>query len=189
MRKTFVLSLLFSIIAVLSPFSFAQDVSAPGSQVRSQLLGAIEGGSTLKQAANDVSENVLSEGLYFEPLGLVYLGENQPSYLSLVELLNDNATGFELAIAGFNELPDQASQVVTIAILMFPDAAEEIYNIALQMQVISEDDALLALINAGIDPSTIAATAAGGIANSASPLGVGTGAAGAGGGDTTVSTN
>ena len=130
-----------------------------------------------------------NEGMFFDAAGLSYLSEHRAAYQSMVSLLNDNATGFEIAIAGFGELPDQPSQVVTIAVLMFPEDANEIYNIALQMQVISEEDALLAVINAGVDPSTLTATAAGAAGNTFSPLGVGTGAAGAGGGDTTISAN
>ena len=73
--------------------------------------------------------------------------------------------------------------------IFFPESADEIYGIASQMGMLSEDDALLAAINAGIDPTTLTATAAGADGNAVSPLGVGTGAAGAGGGDTTVSAN
>ena len=58
-----------------------------------------------------------------------------------------------------------------------------------EMCIRDRDDALLAAINAGIDPTTLTATAAGADGNAVSPLGVGTGAAGAGGGDTTVSAN
>lgn len=189
MRSNVFLSVLLSALIAFSTVSFAQEGSVPGLQVRNLLVTEIEEGAAVEQAASEVSQTVLSEGMFFDAAGLSYLSENQPAYQSLVGLLNDNATGFELAIAGFTELPEQPEQVVTIAILMFPEDANEIYNIALQMQVISEEDALLAVINAGVDPSTLNATAAGAAGNTFSPLGVGTGAAGAGGGDTTVSAN
>lgn len=189
MRSNVFLSVLLSTLIAVSTFSFAQDGSVPGLQVRNLLVTEIEEGAAVEQAAEEVSQTVLNESLFFDAAGLSYLSENQAAYRSLVALLNDNATGFELAIAGFGELPDQPSQVVTIAVLMFPEDANEIYNIALQMQVISEEDALLAVINAGVDPSTLTATAAGAAGNTFSPLGVGTGAAGTGGGDTTISAN
>lgn len=189
MRSNVFLSVLLSALIAFSTVSFAQEGSVPGLQVRNLLVTEIEEGAAVEQAAEEVSQTVLSEGMFFDAAGLSYLSENQPAYQSLVGLLNDNATGFELAIAGFTELPEQPEQVVTIAILMFPEDANEIYNIALQMQVISEEDALLAVINAGVDPSTLTATAAGAAGNTFSPLGVGTGAAGAGGGDTTISAN
>ena len=189
MRSNVFLSVLLSALIAFSTVSFAQEGSVPGLQVRNLLVTEIEEGAAVEQAASEVSQTVLSEGMFFDPAGLSYLSENQTAYQSMVALLNDNATGFEIAIAGFGELPDQPSQVVTIAVLMFPEDANEIYNIALQMQVISEEDALLAVINAGVDPSTLTATAAGAAGNTFSPLGVGTGAAGAGGGDTTVSAN
>tara|TARA_Y100001963_G_scaffold77635_1_gene107561 strand:- start:6579 stop:7148 length:570 start_codon:yes stop_codon:yes gene_type:complete len=189
MRSNVFLSVLLSALIAFSTVSFAQEGSVPGLQVRNLLVTEIEEGAEVKQAASEVSQTVLDEGMFFDPAGLSYLSENQTAYQSMVALLNDNATGFEIAIAGFGELPEQPAQVVTIAILMFPEDANEIYNIALQMQVISEEDALLAVINAGVDPSTLTATAAGAAGNTFSPLGVGTGAAGAGGGDTTVSAN
>ena len=189
MRSNVFLSVLLSALIAVSTFSFAQDGSVPGLQVRNLLVTEIEEGAAVEQAAEQVSQTVLNKSIFFDAAGLSYLSENQAAYRSLVALLNDNATGFELAIAGLGELPDQPSQVVTIAVLMFPEDANEIYNIALQMQAISEEDALLAVINAGVDPSTLTATAAGAAGNTFSPLGVGTGAAGAGGGDTTVSAN
>ena len=189
MRSNIILSVLFCVLIAFSTVSFAQEGGVPGLQVRNLLVTEIEEGSAVEQAAEEVSQTVLNEGMFFDAAGLSYLIENQPAYQAMVALLNDNATGFEIAIAGFGELPEQPEQVVTIAILMFPEDANEIYNIALQMQVISEEDALLAVINAGVDPSTLTATAAGATGNTFSPLGVGTGAAGAGGGDTTISAN
>lgn len=189
MRSNVILSLFLIAMFAFSPLSFAQEGSVPGSQVRSLLVSEIDGGADLESAASQVSQTVLNESLFFTESGLAYLTQNQPVYQSLVALLNDNATGFELAIAGFSALPEQPSEVVTISILMFPENANEIYDIALQMQMLNEDDALLAVINAGVDPSTLTATAAGGAGNTFSPLGVGTGAAGAGGGDTTISAN
>lgn len=189
MRSNIILSVLFCVLIAFSTASFAQEGSVPGLQVRNLLVTEIEEGASVEQAASEVSQTVLDEALFFDSAGMAYLGGNQSAFESLVGLLNDNATGFELAIAGFTAFPEQAAQVVTIAILMFPEDANEIYNIALQMQVISEEDALLAVINAGVDPSTLTATAAGAAGNTFSPLGVGTGAAGAGGGDTTISAN
>jgi hypothetical protein len=189
MRSNVILSVLFYVLIAFSTVSFAQEGGVPGLQVRNLLVTEIEEGAAVEQAAEEVSRTVLNEGMFFDAAGLSYLSENQAAYQSMVALLNDNATGFEIAIAGFGELPEQPAQVVTIAILMFPEDANEIYNIALQMQVISEEDALLAVINAGVDPSTLTATAAGAAGNTFSPLGVGTGAAGAGGGDTTISAN
>ncbi|NQY17000.1 hypothetical protein [Alteromonas sp.] len=189
MRSNVFLSVLLSALIAFSTVSFAQEGNVPGLQIRNLLVTEIEEGAAVEQAATEVSQTVLSEGMYFDAAGLSYLSENQPTYQSLVGLLNDNSTGFELAIAGLTEMPEQPTQVVTIAILMFPEEANEIYNIALQMQVVTEEEALLAVINAGVDPSTLTATAAGATGNAVTPLGAGTGAAGAGGGDTTISAN
>lgn len=190
MRSSIIVSIVFSAFFVFASLANAQDNStSPGIQVRNLVLTQIEEGNTPVVAASEVSETVLNEGLFFDAAGMVYLQDNKPSYKAMVELLNDNATGFELAIAGFGVLPDEAQKVVTIAIIFFPEDANEIYNIALQMQLLNEEDALLAAISAGIDPSTLTATAAGDLGTPVSPLGAGTGAAGAGGGDTTISAN
>lgn len=189
MRSNFLLSVLFCAFIAVSTISFAQEENVPGLQIRSILLAETEKGTAIEQAAIEISQTVLDKGMFFDAAGLSYLTDNSAEYQSMVALLNNNATGFEIAIAGFGEMPEKASEVVTIAILMFPEESNDIYNIAVQMQVISEEDALLAVINAGVDPSTLTATAAGVADNAFSPLGVGTGAAGAGGGDTTVSAN
>ena len=178
MRNRFIFSLVMSVLIAISPVAIAQDSagSVPGLQIRNQLLTAIDSGTPAEEAAVNVSNEVLAEGSVAVPAAsLPYLQTNQPA--------------FELAIAGFSALPEQSSDVVTIAMILFPEDANEIYNVALQTGVISAEDALLAAINAGIDTSTLTATAAGAAGNDVSPLGVGTGAAGAGGGDTTVSAN
>lgn len=190
MRSSIIVSIVFSAFLVIALPAIAQDNTVPpGLQVRGLIIEQIDQGNTPQVAASDVSETVLDEGLFFDAAGMAYLQDNKPSYTTMVGLLNDNATGFELAIAGFGVLPDEVQQVVTIAIIFFPEDANEIYNIALQMQLLNEEDALLAAISAGIDPSTLTATAAGDLGTPVSPLGAGTGAAGAGGGDTTVSAN
>ncbi|WP_420935751.1 hypothetical protein ACOJR9_07915 [Alteromonas sp. A081] len=190
MRNSAFLSFLVSIVLLLSPVAQAQEASvAPGTQVRGLLINEVEAGADLITASSKISEAVLTEGLYFDAEGLAYLQQNRQSYESMVTLLNENASGFEITIAGLDSMPEIPTQVVTIAMIFFPESADEIYGIASQMGMLSEDDALLAAINAGIDPSTLTATAAGADGNNVSPLGVGTGAAGAGGGDTTVSAN
>jgi hypothetical protein len=190
MRNSALLSLFVSALLLLSPISHAQESSvAPGTKVRGLLVSEVEAGKELSAASSEVSSTVLSEGLYFDATGRTYLEQNRSSYESMVTLLNENASGFEITIAGLDTMPEIPAQVVTIAMIFFPESADEIYSIASQMGMLSEDDALLAAINAGIDPTTLTATAAGANGNDFSPLGVGTGAAGAGGGDTTVSAN
>ena len=190
MRNTLFVSLIVGTALLFSTLASGQSSSIqPGTQVRGLLINEVEAGKALDIASDEISETVLSEGLFFKAAGFAYLEQNRESYVNMVELLNENATGFEIAIAGLDTMPDVPSQVVTIAMIFFPESADEIYSIASQMGVLSEDDALLAAINAGIDPTTLTATAAGANGNSVSPLGVGTGAAGAGGGDTTVSAN
>ena len=105
MRSNVFLSLFFVVLFALSPLSSAQEGTVPGIQVRNLLITELEKGTDIQDASNQVSEKVIDEALYFDASGTAYLAENQKVFESLVGLLNDNASGFELAIAGFAQLP------------------------------------------------------------------------------------
>ncbi|MFC4701989.1 hypothetical protein ACFO4O_17725 [Glaciecola siphonariae] len=93
--------------------------------------------------------------------------------------------------------PDMAVHTITLGVVLYPDHAQEIYDGAALTGLLDSDDILVALLQAGADPTTVSdATAADGTFVSSgpstvtiSPLGAGVGAGGTGGGDTTASTN
>ncbi|MCG8497943.1 MAG: hypothetical protein MI796_18100 [Enterobacterales bacterium] len=76
MRSNVFLSVLLSALIAFSTVSFAQEGSVPGLQVRNLLVTEIEEGAAVEQAASEVSQTVLSEGMFFDPAGLSYLSEN-----------------------------------------------------------------------------------------------------------------
>jgi hypothetical protein len=88
---------------------------------------------------------------------------------------------------------DKAVHVITLGAVLYPDFAQEVFDGAALTGVMNNDDILVAMLQAGVDPSTVSdATAAGTAAAPAVgivPLGAGIGAGGTGGGDTTASTN
>ena len=100
---------------------------------------------------------------------------------------------FDSTKSAIEAFPERASDIISIAVSMYPDYAQEIIDAAVLTGEILADDALLAAIAAGADPTAISsATAAGGptLAGApATPIGAGIGAGGTGGGDTTASTN
>ena len=85
MRSNVILSLLLIALIVLTPVSSAQENSAPGTQVRTLLVNELDNGANIQDAANQVSQTVINEGLYFDAAGTAYLSDNQDSFESLVE--------------------------------------------------------------------------------------------------------
>ena len=87
--------------------------------------------------------------------------------------------------------PGDAANVVQLAVTLYPSFAQEVIDSAITTGEIEPNDALLAAIAAGADPTSVSsATAAGGnVEVAGTPAGTGVGAGGAGGGDTTASTN
>lgn len=87
--------------------------------------------------------------------------------------------------------PEMAVHTITLGVVLYPDYAQEIYDGAALTGIMNSDDLLVALLQAGADPTSIsdATAAAGGAPAVIAPLGAGIGAGGTGGGDTTASTN
>lgn len=87
--------------------------------------------------------------------------------------------------------PNMVVHTITLAVILYPDYTQEIYEGASLTGILNNDDLLVVLSQAGADPYLISdATAADGpIAESVPPLGAGIGAGGTGGGDITASTN
>ena len=60
------LPVLLSTLIAVSTFSVAQDGSVPGLQVRNLLVTEIEEGAAVEQAAEEVSQTVLNESMFFD---------------------------------------------------------------------------------------------------------------------------
>jgi hypothetical protein len=88
------------------------------------------------------------------------------------------------------ENPDSVIEVMTLGIVLYPDFAQEVLDGATLTGSINPEDAFIAALQAGADPSSISLSSARGPApQPIEPVGVGIGSGGTGGGDTTASTN
>jgi hypothetical protein len=99
---------------------------------------------------------------------------------------------FEATKATIESAPESIVFIINLSIALYPDFAQEVINAAVMTGEMDSEQALLAAISAGADPTTVGeATAAGGpvLLALAAPVGVGIGAGGTGGGDLTASTN
>lgn len=93
---------------------------------------------------------------------------------------------FEATKATIESAPESIVFIINLSIALYPDFAQEVINAAVMTGEMDSEQALLAAISAGADPTTVGeATAAGGpvLLALAAPVGVGIGAGGTGGGD------
>lgn len=109
-----------------------------------------------------------------------------------VEMVDVNSL-IEVTKVLIEENAGKAVHVITLGTVLYPDFAQEVFDGAALSGVMAPEDILVAVLQAGADPTTVSdatATVPGDGTNVAiAPLGAGIGAGGTGGGDTTASTN
>lgn len=177
----------------LEGYTFFGDPSQPGYQIQTEIFTHVAQGMALDDATNKVIQQIISDENSIiggeasrrvsldVPVSTQFIGE-----LSRVTNLTD-ATKLSI-----ESVPNRVDDIITLAVVLYPDYAQDIINAAALTGEVSEQDALVLAIAAGADPTSVStATASGPIAIAAIPipLGSGVGAGGAGGGDTTASTN
>ncbi|MFC3121285.1 hypothetical protein [Agaribacter flavus] len=171
------------------------DESQAGHRLHAQIAESVDNGASVEAAVDDTLENSVKKE------ATVISADAK----SVVAFDIDLAKAFYTEMLSVNSLievtkilteisPEKAVQIITLGVAMYPDYAQEVVDGVSLAGVMSLEDVSLAAIQAGADPSSIlTATAAGGAAASpivaVVPLGTGIGAGGAGGGDTTASTN
>ena len=163
-----------------------------GARVQQQIAELVAGGKTPEDATSETLETLSSNEDETLTLGekdvlISYIGAGVVFFGQLV----GGSELFEATMATIEALPDQAVGVITLAVTFFPEEASEIIAAAELTGEITQEDAIAVALAAGADIEDVSAqTAAGGeIAAVPAPLGAGVGAGGAGGGDTTASTN
>lgn len=193
---------LFGIIIIISSFTaIAQEalsefgnLDQPGNIVHRQITAAIANGQSKDSAIESLIS--LTTGQEFTEIDgetkstIVFDTELSERFFDLMVDLNSL---IEVTKILSEEYPDKAVLVITLATKLYPGFAQEVFDGAALAGVLPNDEILVAVLEAGADPSTVSdATAAGPAADGAIavvPLGVGVGAGGTGGGDTTASTN
>lgn len=171
---------------------FFGDVQQPGSVIQKAILEKIDSGEDRSESISKVINESLGQNataleasakavLAFDLLVANSFFEEMISSNSLIEVTKILSETF----------PEKAIHIVTLGVTLYPDFAQEVYDGALLSGVLTADDALIAAVQAGADPTAISNPTASGPVPTIGviPLGAGIGAGGTGGGDTTASTN
>lgn len=189
---------LFVVLIALAPVTYAQsqlygNVQQPGFKLHTAVVSLMVAGEPVETASAQALNNALGDGatMLSPRARSAVLADSDVSLTFLQTMVGSNSL-IDTTKATIESYPDNAVTVVTLAVTLYPDFAQEIIDAAALTGEIDPNDALLAALSAGADPTTVsAATAAGtgAVAIAAAPLGAGIGAGGTGGGDTTASTN
>lgn len=159
-------------IAEVKPRSITVDISLygnqnqSGSRVHQAINELIQQGTPLNIAIPIVIERVIED----EATSIL----SSPAYYS-VRQFKDIALGLMGNILASNDLltasksliednPEDIINIINVGVALYPDFAQEVINAATMTGEIDPNEALLAAIAAGADPSTVSeATAAGGV--------------------------
>lgn len=168
------------------------DENQPGRTIHSEIVTLVQGGATLDDAVSQTIAKVTREEdtLISGTARLVVSLNKGISVDFMRNMVNSNKLS-DTTKGSIETFPGDAANVVQLAVTLYPSFAQEVIDSAITTGEIEPNDALLAAIAAGADPTSVSsATAAGGdVAVAGTPAGTGVGAGGAGGGDTTASTN
>jgi hypothetical protein len=177
---------------------FYGDPTQPGYQIQLTIFQLVEQGMSLDLAVNQIITQINSDDSTLiggEAKRLIRI-DTAIAILFIGEIARLNGI-IDATKESIVQLPSSLQEFMNLGFVLYPDYAQDIITAATLTGEITGEEALLVAINAGVDPTTVSsATAAGGDNQTANvfialftPVGSGTGAGGAGGGDTTVSPN
>jgi len=193
------------LLAAATAFSvFAQDGAAgsifgnidqPGMRLHTNIVAKVEAGVAVPNAIDEAVESSMTDNdntLNGESKAAVAF--DIPITMAFFTEMVDSNSLIEVTKVLIETNPDKAVHIITLGAVLYPDYAQEVFDGAALTGVMAPDDILVAVLQAGVDPTTVSdATAAGATAAAPAtgivPLGTGIGAGGTGGGDTTASTN
>lgn len=196
-RVTTCIALLcFSVVAtaaqLVSSTSLFGDEVQPGNRLHENVIELVEAGNTSVTAISKAIDSSMTE----EDTTLTPDAKSAISFN--VKLSNDFyremiVVNSLIAVSKtlIEENPAKVIEVITLGVVLYPDFAQEVLDGAALTGAITPENALVAALQAGADPSTVSTATAAGVVQTGpiSPVGIGIGAGGAGGGDTTVSSN
>ena len=168
------------------------DDNQPGRTIHSAIATMIESGATLDDAVKQTIANVTREDdALISGTARLVVGLNKEISANFMRNMVDFNKLTDSTKGSIEAFPGDAGEIIRLAVTLYPSFAQDVIDSAITTGEIEPNDALLAAISAGADPTTVsAATAAGAnVAVTATPAGTGVGAGGTGGGDTTASTN
>lgn len=168
----------------------------PGYSLHESTLALIDLGQDVDFAARSILYDTLSlETSNLPQSAKLTLEANNAISIAFISYMVEYNDLFMVTKSLIESFPDDASEIVGLSVSLYPEFAQLAIDAATITGEISAEDALIAAISAGADPTLVSsATAAGptGAAITAAPivpLGAGIGGAGSGGGDSTASTN
>lgn len=191
------LSLSFGLVGI----SFAQssgqvffgDDNQPGNRLHGNIVELIDNGLSKKNAINDAIDKALTyqdNTLPGEAKSAVAF--DLPIANQFYDQMLDANSLIDVTQILINMHPEKIVHVITLGVILYPEFAQEVFDGAALTGLMDLDDILIAVLQAGADPTTVSAATAAGTQQTpteAIPLGTGIGAGGTGGGDTTASTN
>jgi hypothetical protein len=168
------------------------DENQPGRSIHLEIVALINNGVALNDAVSQTIAKVTrEEDTLISGTARLVVGLNKGISVNFMRnMVNSNKLS-DTTKGSIETFPGDAANVVQLAVTLYPNFAQEVIDSAITTGEIEPNDALLAAIAAGADPTSVSsATAAGGnVEVAGTPAGTGVGAGGAGGGDTTASTN
>jgi hypothetical protein len=169
------------------------DENQPGNRLHDQIMLIETAGTPRLQAIGTGINDSMDEDstiLGGEAKSAVAFDEPHTNAF-YVEMVESNSL-IEVIKVLSETYPDKVVHTITLGVVLYPDYAQDVFDGAALAGVMSSEDILVAVIQAGADPSTVSDATAGGNlpgAGSVPPIGPGVGGGGPGGGDTTASTN
>jgi hypothetical protein len=154
------------------------DLVQQGNPVKASILQVIN------SAVANQDVNLLS------PAALTSTKNHKSTVLAFMAQMVAANDLFPATKSSIEEKPDDVLNIIDAAVVLYPDFAQEVINAATLTGLIDPNEALLAAIAAGADPTTVSeATAAGGAVTGAGQPFDGLGGGGNGGGDASASSN
>ncbi|PKI01717.1 hypothetical protein [Glaciecola sp. 33A] len=197
MRRFIICAVLFSFSAFaafaqpINTVSLFGDEVQPGNRLHDVVVRLMDKGSTVPLAISGaIDSSMTQEDTTLPPEAKSAIAFNMSlSNAFYREMVVLNSL-IEVTKSLIEENPDSVIEVITLGIVLYPDFAQEVLDGATLSGSINPDDAFIAVLQAGADPSSISLSPARGPApEPIEPVGAGIGSGGTGGGDTTASTN
>ena len=163
-----------------------------GHRVHQAIHDLVLQGTPVKVAIVNVINNAIAnEGNnLLSSAALKSTRNHKPTVLAFMANMVAANDLFPATKSSIEDKPEDVLNIINVAVVLYPDFAQEVINAAAITGVIDPNEALLAAIAAGADPTTVSeATAAGGAVNGAGLPFDGLGGGGNGNGDISASPN
>jgi hypothetical protein len=179
-------------VGVASALAYGNQ-SQSGTRLHQEIQSLMQNGDALIISSElVVNKSLIESSAVLSPSATITVNADKQSTIEFMRNMVATNTLFEATKATIESTPENITYIINLAIALYPDFAQEVVYAVIMAGEMDPEQALLAAIIAGADPTTVGgATAAGGSVTPLllAPVGVGVGAGGTGSGDITASTN